>query len=274
MEEIEVKSLDELVSTVRNTAEHYQFDDSYTIHSPGAILYRGQSDSRWGLRTTLSRKSSIVSFKEYLSLCGRVKPALETEFDLNFSKMTILELEEIFKELSWLTLMKLPWYDYLLYLRHNGFPSPILDWTQSLYLALGFAFFKEKESASRAIYMYVEKPLSFKAGSVGEPEIYRVGQYVKTSRRHFLQQSMYTICYSQQPGDLRFESYDLIKKPQNHEQDVLIKFIIPSSEREKILKFLFSVNITPYSIMPTEETLLQTLWLKEHKLRTNSAQTG
>src|SRR5579871_975887 len=33
-----------------------------------------------------------------------------------------------------------PGYDYMAYLRHHGFPSPLLDWTRSPYVAAFFAF--------------------------------------------------------------------------------------------------------------------------------------
>jgi len=35
---------------------------------------------------------------------------------------------------------ELPAYEFMAYLRHNGFPSPLLDWTRSPYVAAYFAF--------------------------------------------------------------------------------------------------------------------------------------
>ncbi|HKC62166.1 MAG TPA: hypothetical protein VKB86_00945, partial [Pyrinomonadaceae bacterium] len=59
------------------------------------------------------------------------------------------------------------------------------------------------------------------------------------------------------------ERYDKVVSSPANPQDLIWKFVIPSSEREFILKFLASVNINPFSLMPNEETLLASLWLSE-----------
>jgi len=81
------------------------------------------------------------------------------------------------------------------YLRHHGFPSPLLDWTRSPYVATFFAFRKEGDPNGRvAIFVYRETAGSGKVGWVGAPGIEVRGPYMRTHRRHFLQQCQYTVC--------------------------------------------------------------------------------
>jgi FRG domain len=43
----------------------------------------------------------------------------------------------------------LPAYDLLIYTRHHGFPSPLLDWTRSAYIAAFFTFAAEHQGVKR-----------------------------------------------------------------------------------------------------------------------------
>jgi hypothetical protein len=47
----------------------------------------------------------------------------------------------------------------------------------------------------------------------------------------------------------------------------LWKFDLPSSEREKILGVLNDYNLNAFSLFGSEESLLETMWLREHVLR-------
>ena len=50
-------------------------------------------------------------------------------------------------------------------------------------------------------------------------------------------------------------------------QDFLFKFDIPSSERIGVLRRLDEYNLNAFSLFDTEETMLETMWFREHDLK-------
>ena len=44
------------------------------------------------------------------------------------------------------------------------------------------------------------------------------------------------------------------------------RFTLPSSERPKILRLLEDYNINAYSLFGSEESLLDTMWMREFEL--------
>jgi FRG domain len=157
-------------------------------------------------------------------------------------------------------------YRYMVYLRHHGFPSPLLDWSRSRYVA-GFFAFREPVPADghRSIYVYCEMPRGMKGGAVGEPTIRHMGPYVRSHRRHFRQQSDYTICGNFNDGAWSYHPHEEVFG--NRQADILWKFNVPSAERLKVLQILDEYNLNAFSLFDSEETLLETMWFRERILR-------
>ncbi|TAL00376.1 MAG: FRG domain-containing protein [Rhodospirillaceae bacterium] len=146
--------------------------------------------------------------------------------------------------------------------RSHGFPSPLLDWSQSYRVAAFFAF-KEVLADNVAIYVFSERPKNIKVGSSDAPYIYGLGPNVKAHPRHFLQKSEYTMCCLFKDDQIQVTSHQDVFADATNDQDVVWKFVIPSSERIKVLQMFDDFNLNAYSLFGTEESLLETIAMRE-----------
>lgn len=238
------------------------------------FLFRGQSNADWRLTTTLERRTSeIFSFMDYYRLAGRILPEIEAESGLRWNMPTFDEISSWAKSFDHRHYGVLA-YEYLAHLRHNGFPSPLLDWSRSPHVAAYFAFSGATTPNSEvAIYVYLESPTGLKGGGSGDPAIRVLGPYVRAHKRHFRQQSAYTVCANFLEGDgnehaWRFASHeDVFSLRQSVEHNLLWKIVLPAKERGKVLKLLDDVNMNAYSLFGSEESLMEKLAYREVDLK-------
>lgn len=228
------------------------------------MLFRGQRKESDKLKTTLERYSSRqYSPEQYYYVMRNIRLTVESwtgkRWDIPDEYILCNEAVPAAPQ----------GYEFMTYLRHHDFPSPLLDWTQSFYVAAFFAFQSSKdEEPNVAIYSLIEyygrgKELEYDKGC-----ICGCGPNVRTHKRHFLQQSDYTYCTKLLPSpDDKYVycSHEEAFKKNGGEQDVLTKFIIPRTERAKVLEKLHMMNITAHSLFGSEESLLETLAYQEIK---------
>jgi hypothetical protein len=267
---IEYRSWEEFNSAIEELNKY--LEDEGIISGNKPHLYRGQCCGKWKLETTLERYTGkTYTVENYLKLIQSAKLAFDSHFGKGYKTE---EANPIKAEFS--LPAPHPHYSLLTYFRHLGFPSPLLDWTRSLYIAAYFAFSDAipKNNKYVAIYSYSEyfgepKGINFKRF------VSTLGDNIPSHKRHYLQQAVYTYALSVK-GKLSkgfkvdcdkvsyFDHYKAIRESMSGwgDQDVLIKHLIPITEKDKVLRYLYSHNINEYSLFHTEESLMKTVAYK------------
>jgi hypothetical protein len=267
MPEINVKSWERFEQELERLESERSERASATGRRSSQFLFRGQYNPGWPLTTTLERRRDKMPFADYFRLISRVKPQVETFTGRTWNTGDYTDLEKSLLDHDPVGLSEIPAYSYMVYLRHHGFPSPLLDWTRSPYIAAYFAFREPVEIGEQvSIYLYWAAPSGAKRSRGNEPFIRNLGPYVRSHRRHFLQQSEYTMCLALD-DQWRFWPHREVFERRRAKQDLLWKFNIPSSERVKVLKLLDKYNLNAFSLFESDESLIETMAIRELDFR-------
>lgn len=232
------------------------------------ILYRGQARRSWKLETTLERfgrkhmpaedyrreltmaKAAIESLLERKFLFEPKNPIDKDGFDYPFSESSPFVKGQ---------------YEFMVHLRHHGFPSPLLDWSRSMYVALFFALCDQPDDEASALHMFVEHTGSGKGGCPSGHWISVLPDTVSAHKRHWIQQACYTICTTKNSDlysdidDWIFSPHHGLQTPEHGSQDICHVVHIAPEARNRILRQLDSMNINEVSLYGTEDALMKTL---------------
>ncbi|MCX5649033.1 MAG: FRG domain-containing protein [Planctomycetota bacterium] len=268
MDKVELKTFEEFESKATVLWEDRQKKRKEKGEAFSPVLFRGQERASWKLRTTLERYSTRqYSPEDYYNVVCSVRPVVESCTGTRwkfYDKYTR-------NDGSSLRPPRPPQeYEFMVYLRLHGFPSPLLDWTRSFYVAAFFAFQSatpdKQDEPNVAIYAFREH------GDLGkswgnEAHIVGCGPTITTHKRHVIQQTEFTFCEKKSSDQYLYCSHEEAFKRNDEDQDILTKFIIPKAERAKVLDKLQMMNITAYSLFGSEESLLATLAYEEIERR-------
>ena len=219
-------------------------------------LYRGEPDSSCPLETSLERFDfKDFGLLEYYRRAEEARLRIESFTDRSW-KIPTPEEYSGWLQSNHLTPSNYVAYPYFIYLRHHGFPSPLLDWSGSPYIAAFFALKDPARSAERVV-VYALWPL---VGSSADdkPTIHALGPNVRSHRRHYLQQSRYTICTTKTNGQWIYTKHQNATAGESP-RFRLDKVNIPISARVDFLKRLHKMNINSFSLFATEDSLVETL---------------
>lgn len=231
------------------------------------ILYRGHGNKEYKLECTLSRHfphSKQYCAHEYLKkmrIIAKNRPNLNEVLkkvpdDFLFIRNFIHPPQPEYEKQAYAT------FYLMIHLRHARIPSPLLDWTEDPYTAAFFAFNDIKQKTDIAIFVLEKKQnnyASFGTASV-RPNLFLINHaelinnyFIDDNsahsllKRHLAQKAAYTICYSNHHSysqrknvtDITYELMDQSKYiTEGSNGYSLQKYIIPLSERKKVLKSL------------------------------------
>ncbi len=268
--DVDVNSWEEFEEQLRERLAERDSHKASTGRGSSKFLFRGQNCDDC-LKTTLERSGrEKYPIREYYGLISRIKAQIETFTGIKWGE-PVKELEEWLGDNPQAAGPHFPAFSFLAYLRHHGFPSPLLDWTRSPYIAAYFAFkFRDmpQDEGKVSIYVLWLSPEGFRSRSGSRPRIRSLEQDVRTHRRHFLQQSVYTIstCLDSNGGEWLFAPHEeAFGQSQSlpYKQDLLYKYNIPRSETLKVLKLLDEYNLNAFSLFGSEESLMETMAVRE-----------
>lgn len=237
---------------------------------PAVLFFRGQANGRdWKLETTLEREGKrnmpvadyygwALRAHDYVANFGERHRPLEGGVEVNYSSL-----------IDWKGMPHLAW---MAHLRHHGFPSPLLDWSRSPYIAAYFAFAEIPEKSSEVrIYRYQEHGAAGKSATGAEARIVPQSPLQPVNERHAVQQCEYTICVKCWPlpatlGNVVFCSHDEALASTSplrmSGQDNINFFTLPVTERKTALRDLFRMGITPHALFRSDEALIKTAALR------------
>ncbi|HOG18529.1 MAG TPA: FRG domain-containing protein [Syntrophales bacterium] len=254
---VEVRSWEAYCSAVDELRQEY---------NSVPVLFRGQSNSSWGLRTTLERYSkSCWTVRQYCSLVIDCIRDVRSFADYPDDVPSLSDIDRELSENMNQVLVRVPASIsfYWTFLRHYGFPSPLLDWTVSPYIAAFFALCEGTDAESAAVFAFIDAVGSEKHAWPGKPQITAKWLNVHQHARHKRQQSCYTIATEAVKRDHRFAPHEHVFRENESGQDVLVKYAIPSGESTKALKWLDAKGINHYSLMADREAYFKALALKK-----------
>jgi hypothetical protein len=217
---------------------------SADLESDGALIYRGQRLASWGLTSTVHRTAlvrSIPDLKGYADfMLPQVHDALEAWVGRSWNLTNALGLAE-----------------FLAFVQHSGFPTPLLDWTSSPYIAAYFAFESvnhfSPQSENVAIFSFNQRAWSSTFKQIYDfadftPHVSILRPRIVGNHKLAVQQGCFTWSNI---SDIEGH----IKLNETQERKFLSKYELEVRERPKVMRELALMGISAIQLMPSVEAV-------------------
>lgn len=192
-------------------------------------LWRGQKDSDWELKSTLTRGGSEMILDDILI------PHLYNFKNGLLGKKIGINMEGASDDEMWALG------------QHHSLKTPLLDWSSSPYIYIFFAFFNPTESKFVSLYALDHSRVNQFLKTTGNDEVKILEPTSHYNQRLINQQGKFTF------GPTDGESFETWVEYNFDNEEILVEYLIPSKERDNILRHLNLMNINPQTIFPDED---------------------
>lgn len=217
---------------------------SNDILAGGGKIYRGQANAEWKLETSLHRS-------------GFVNDQPDLDVYSNIVVPFVHEAVEAWTGKSWNLVDPQGLAEFLAFMQHNGFPTPLLDWSQSPYVAAYFAFEAIKpfghQHGSVAIYSFNANGWAKRYTQANDikdpnPHVSVLKPRAIGNNKMALQQGLFTW------SNVR-DIEDHIHQNETEDIKFLTKYEIEVSERAVVMRDLALMGISALHLMPSIESV-------------------
>ena len=235
-----IKSLGNGIAEIRlNDFEDFDYVVREKLLDHPYMIYRGQHDSTWPLRTSIDR----IFLDQHKTVPSQV------DADKHLSTFKFATRGRLGQ--GWIPQDDDSWWSLG---QHFGLATPLLDWTESPYVAGYFAFSEPNQSPNNGInerIVYCLDPVEIEkvCATLAPQEQVRIIQpLLDQNARLVSQRGLFT----RLPLGIDLESWVAKNFHGEDELAVLVRIVVPESvqDREKFLRVLNRKNINPLTLFP------------------------
>lgn len=224
--------------------EEYKEIIGAQIRQQHEFIYRGQSDSSWSLTTSLHRTGQVKNENDFLSFFKEVIPSVQEQIEAwDGTRRDLSDSEDMAQ--------------FIAFLQHNGFPTPLLDWSFSPYIAAYFAFegvnHFSPQADEVAIYVFDQaawaakyKPTYLYDEPAGHVTLLRPN--FRGNHKQMLQQGVFWFTNCESP-----EKH--VRLNESDEQKFLVKYTLSVKERKLAMRDLELMGVTAMQLSPGVESV-------------------
>ena len=201
-----------------------------------SFVWRGQRKSSWPLDSSLGRALKNIVVKKQNQLANDHL----TRFKLASRGRRGLAPQKLDTDNDWWALAQ-----------HNGMVTPLLDWTESPFVALYFAFEQETDTNERAVYGLGN--LNAKLREIKDAGLESVSpplEFVRPMRDDNARLVSQSGLFTRLPLGLTVEEWVRDNFKDESESPRLVKVVMPDAGREDCLVTLNRMNINHLSLFP------------------------